>query len=57
MKERNFLKSGFVGNTSLLTQEAQSQNGESRGLEKAFRNHRLHCTLVGFKIISDYYFK
>lgn len=34
MKERNFLKSGFVGNTSLLTQEAQSQNGESRGLER-----------------------
>lgn len=57
MKEHNFLKSGFVRNTSLLTQEAQSQNGESRGLEKAFRNHRLHCTLVGFKIISDYYFK
>ena len=34
-KEHNFLKNGFVRNKSLLAQDLQSQNGESREPEKA----------------------
>lgn len=49
MKARNFLQSGFVRNKSLLTQDLQPQNGESREPEKAFWNQRLHCGFVRSK--------
>ena len=49
MKSRNFLQSGFLRNKSLLTQDLQSQNGESREPEKVFWNQRLPCGFVRSK--------
>lgn len=52
MKAHNFLQNGFVRNKSLLTQDLQSQNGESREPEKALWNQRPHCSFVRSKRIT-----